>query len=76
MPRSGGGGGAQAQPPILTAKLAGRLATGQVTGIAGFGHVRTWIAFTVSLLALAGLFRHGWPVLRGQHHPAAAEDGA
>jgi hypothetical protein len=38
--------------------------------------VWTWIAFTVSLLALAGLFRHGWPVLRGQHHPAAAQDGA
>ena len=54
-------------------------AAGQVTGIAGiadFGHVWTWIAFTVSLLALAGLFRHGWPVLRGQHHPAAAEDSA
>ena len=41
-------------------------ATGQVTGIAGiadFGHVWTWIAFTASLLALAGLFRHAWPGL-------------
>jgi tellurite resistance protein TehA-like permease len=41
-------------------------ATGQVTGItgiAGFGHVWTWVAFAVSLLVLAGLFRHGWPVL-------------
>ena len=41
-------------------------ATGQVTGIAGiadFGHVWTWIAFTVSLVALAGLFRHAWPDL-------------
>jgi tellurite resistance protein TehA-like permease len=52
-------------------------ATGQVTGItgiAGFGHVWTWVAFTVSLLVLAGLFRHSWPVLRGQHRPAAAQD--
>ncbi len=46
-----------------------------ITGIAGFGHVWTWVAFTVSLLVLAGLFRHGWPVLRGQHRPAAAQDG-
>ena len=41
-------------------------ATGQVTGIAGIadlGHVWTWIAFTASLLALAGLFRHAWPDL-------------
>jgi tellurite resistance protein TehA-like permease len=55
------------------------LATGQVTGITGiadFGHVWTWVAFTVSLLALAGLLRHGWPVLRGPHRPATAEDGA
>ena len=54
-------------------------ATGQVTGSAGiadFGHVWTWVAFTVSLLALAGLFRHGWPVLRGRYPPAAAEDRA
>ncbi len=54
-------------------------AAGQVTGISGiadFGHVWTWVAFTVSLFVLAGLFRHGWPVLRGQHRPAAAEDGA
>ena len=45
-------------------------ATGQVTGITGiadFGHVWTWIAFSVSLLVLTGLFRHGWPALRGQH---------
>jgi hypothetical protein len=54
------------------------LATGQVTGItgiAGFGHVWTWVAFAVSLLVLAGLFRHGWPVLRGQYRPAAAQEG-
>ena len=54
------------------------LATGQVTGITGiadFGQVWTWVAFTVSLLALGGLLRHGWPVLRGQHHPAAADSG-
>jgi tellurite resistance protein TehA-like permease len=53
--------------------------TGQViriTGIADFGHVWTWAAFTVSLLALAGLLRHGWPVLRGHHPPAAAENKA
>jgi hypothetical protein len=25
--------------------------------------------------ALGGLRRHGWPVLRGQHHPAAADSG-
>jgi tellurite resistance protein TehA-like permease len=51
-------------------------ATGQVTGItgiAGFGRVWTWVAFPVSLLVLAGLFRHGWPVLRGQHRPAAGQ---
>jgi Voltage-dependent anion channel len=45
---------------------------GQVTGISGiarFGHVWTWVAFTVSLLVLAGLFRHSWPVLRGQRTP-------
>ena len=45
-------------------------ATGQVTGITGitgFGRVWTWVAFTASLLALAGLLRHGWPVLRSQH---------
>ncbi len=51
-------------------------ATGQVTsitGIADFGHVWTWVAFTTSLLALAGLFRHSWPVLRGQRHPAAVK---
>jgi Voltage-dependent anion channel len=46
-----------------------------ITGIAGFGHAWTWVAFTVSLLVLAGLFRHGWPVLRGEHRPAAAQDG-
>jgi hypothetical protein len=54
-------------------------AAGQVTGITGiadFGRVWTWVAFTASLLALAGLFRHGWPVPRGQHHPAAAQDRA
>jgi tellurite resistance protein TehA-like permease len=46
------------------------VATGQVTGITGipeFGHVWTWVAFTISLLVLAGLFRHGWPLLRSQH---------
>lgn len=54
------------------------LAIGQVTGITGiadFGQVWTWVAFTVSLLALGGLFRHGWPVLRDQHLPAAADSG-
>jgi len=48
-------------------------AAGQVTGISGiadFGHVWTWVAFTVSLLALAGLFRRSWPVLRSQHRPS------
>jgi tellurite resistance protein TehA-like permease len=55
--------------------------TGQVTGIAGitdFGQVWTWVAFTASLLTLAGLIRHGWPVLRGQRRPAAqppSQDG-
>ena len=51
--------------------------TGQVTGITGitgFGQVWTWVAFTGWLLVLAGLLRHGWPVLRGQR-PAAAQDG-
>jgi tellurite resistance protein TehA-like permease len=54
------------------------LATGQVTGITGiadFGQVWTWVAFTVSLLALGGLLRHSWPVLRGQRHRAAADSG-
>ena len=52
--------------------------TGQVTGITGitgFGHVSTWVAFTASLLALAGLIHHGWPVLRGQRRPAAQPPG-
>jgi hypothetical protein len=52
-------------------------ATSQVTGIAGitdFGQVWTWVAFTASLLALAGLLRHGWPVLRSQHTGPAAGD--
>jgi len=56
---------------------AGSFATGQVTGITGitgFGQAWTWVAFTGWLLALAGLFRHSWPVLRGQHQPAAAQD--
>ena len=46
-----------------------------ITGIAGFGHVWTWVAFTVSLLVLAGLFRHGWPVLRGQHRTSGLARG-
>jgi tellurite resistance protein TehA-like permease len=51
--------------------------TGHVAGITwitDFGHAWTWVAFTGWLLTLAGLFRHGWPVLRGQRHPAAAQD--
>ena len=43
--------------------------TGKVAGIAAisdFGHVWTWIAFTGWLLALAGLLRHGWTMLRSQ----------
>ena len=43
------------------------LATGQVTGITGiadFGQVWTWVAFTVCLLALGGLFRHGGSLRR------------
>lgn len=50
-------------------------AAGHVIGIAGitdFGQVWTWVAFTASLLALAGLLRHGWPVLRNQHTGPAA----
>ena len=60
---------------------ASSFTTGQVTGITGitsFGQVWTWVAFTGWLLALAGLVRHGWPVLRGQHRPAAqppSQDG-
>jgi tellurite resistance protein TehA-like permease len=53
--------------------------TGQVTGfteITGFGRVWTWFAFAACILALAGLFRRSWRVLRGQHRPAAEEDGA
>jgi tellurite resistance protein TehA-like permease len=56
---------------------ASSITTGQVTGITGitdFGQVWTWVAFTVWLLALAGLIRHGWPVLHGQGRPAAAQD--
>ena len=51
-------------------------AAGQVTGITGiadFGHAWTWVAFTSSLLALGGLFRHGWLVLRDQ---ASGSSGA
>jgi tellurite resistance protein TehA-like permease len=60
---------------------ASSFTTGQVTGITGitrFGQGWTWVAFTGWLLALAGLIRHGWPVLRGQHRPAAqppSQDG-
>ena len=57
---------------------ASSITTGQVTGITGitdFGQVWTWVAFTASLLALAGLIRHGWPVLRGQRRPAAEPPG-
>ncbi len=42
---------------------ASSVATGQVagiSGIAGFGHVWTWVAFTVSLLAFAGLLCRSW----------------
>ncbi len=57
---------------------ASSITTGQVTGITAitsFGRVWTWVAFTGWLLALAGLFRHSWPVLRGQHRPAAQPPG-
>jgi tellurite resistance protein TehA-like permease len=43
--------------------------TGEVAGVAAitdFGHAWTWVAFTGWLLALAGLLRHGWTVLRRQ----------
>jgi tellurite resistance protein TehA-like permease len=53
---------------------ASSFTTGQVTGITGFGQVWTWVAFTGWLLVLAGLVRHGWPVLRGQYRPALRED--
>ena len=52
--------------------------TGQVTGITGitsFGQAWTWVAFAGWLLALAGLFRYSWPVLRGQYRPAAQLPG-
>lgn len=57
---------------------ASSITTGQVTGITGitsFGQEWTWVAFTGWLLALAGLFRRSWPVLRGQHRPAAQPPG-
>lgn len=50
-------------------------ATGQVTGITGvtdFGQIWTWVAFTASLVVLAGLLRQGWLVLRSQHRPGTA----
>ena len=56
---------------------ASSFTTGQVTGITGitsFGQVWTWVAFTGWLLVQAGLVHHGWPVLRGLHRPAAAQD--
>ncbi len=31
-----------------------------------FGHAWTWVALTGWLIALAGLFRHTWTVLRDQ----------
>jgi len=49
--------------------------TGQVsgiTGITGFARVWTWVAFAGCLLALAGLLRRTWPVLRGQRLPSAS----
>ena len=45
---------------LITGEVAG------ITGITHFGHVWTWVAFTGWLLALAGLLRHGWPVLHDQ----------
>jgi hypothetical protein len=49
-------------------------ALGRFSGtVTDFGHAWTWVAFTGWLLALPGLFRHGWPVLRGQLRPAAAQ---
>ena len=56
---------------------ASSFTTGQVTGITGitdFGQAWTWVAFTGWLLALAGLVRHGLPVLRAQRRPAAAQE--
>ena len=56
---------------------AASFTTGQVTAITGitsFGQVQTWVGFTGWLLVLAGLISHSWPVLRRQHHPAAAQD--
>jgi tellurite resistance protein TehA-like permease len=50
-------------------------ATGQVTGISGiadFGRAWTWVAFTVGLLALAGLFRRSWQGLRSQRRLSRA----
>ena len=61
----------------LSIYAASSFTAGQVTGITGitgFGQVWTWVAFTGWLLVPAGLVRHGWPVLRGQHRPAAAQD--
>ncbi len=52
-------------------------ATGQVTGITGiteFGRVWTWVAFTGSLLALAGLFGRGWSVLRSHYAGPTVRD--
>jgi tellurite resistance protein TehA-like permease len=52
-------------------------ATGQITGITGmtdFGQIWTWVAFTASLLALAGLLRRGWLVLRNQPAGPATDD--
>jgi hypothetical protein len=48
------------------------MAAGIVSTDLSSDRVWTWVAFTVSLLALAGLFRRGWPVLRGQHRPRQA----
>lgn len=52
-------------------------AAGQITGITGitdFAQIWTWVAFTASLLALAGLLRHGWLALRSQPAGPAADD--
>jgi tellurite resistance protein TehA-like permease len=52
-------------------------ATGQITGITGmtdFAQIWTWVAFTASLLALAGLLRRGWLVLRNQPAGPATDD--
>jgi hypothetical protein len=74
LPRRGASAPRPSQLPNDPATSGVPCPVGGITGITDFGHAWTWVAFTGWLLALAGLFRHGWPVLRGQRRPAVTQE--